>query len=330
MSEHARYLVTGASGFVGRQLCRRLLDDGHAVVGAVRSAIEFPEFLGRSFATIHLGDVEGTTNWDEALIDVDIVFHLAADSGVGGGYSDFERLERLRRINVAGTRALAHAAVAHKVGRFVYLSTIKVNGEKTSKGDCFSETSIPAPVTPYGISKWEAEQEVWKALAGSDTDGVVLRPPLVYGAGVKGNFLQLLRLVGRGLPVPFAGIKNNRSLIYIENLLDALVICADHPLAAGNTYLLSDGESVSTGDLIRLLAEELGEPARLFFCPESLMQWAARLIGKTEQVDRLLGSLLVDGNKIVRELNWVMPYTLQQGLSATTAWYKTAHLANKR
>ena len=324
MSEHARYLVTGASGFVGRQLCRRLLDDGHAVVGAVRSSIEFSEFIGRSFTSVQVGNIDGATNWDEALNGVDAVFHLAADGGVGG-YSAGEHLERLRKTNVAGTCFLARAAVSHKVKRFVYLSTIKVNGEKTPVGSCFSETSVPAPVTSYGISKWEAEQGVWKAIAGSEAEGVVLRPPLVYGPGTKGNFLQLLRLVARGMPLPFAGIKNRRSLIYIENLLDALVLSAHHPLAAGETYLLSDGESVSTGELIGMLAEELSVPARLFCCPESLMQWAARLIGKTEQVDRLLGSLLVDGNKIVRELNWILPYTLQQGISATAAWYKAAH-----
>lgn len=329
MSEHARYLVTGASGFVGRQLCRRLLDDVHAVVGAVRSAIEFPEFLGRSFATVHVGDIDGTTNWDEALNGVDAVFHLAADGGAGG-LSVSEQLERLRKTNVAGTCALARAAVLHDVKRFVYLSTIKVNGEKTPVGGCFSETSVPAPVTPYGISKWEAEQGVWDAIAGTETEGVVLRPPLVYGAGTKGNFLQLLSLVARGMSLPFAGIKNRRSLIYIENLLDALVICAEHPLAAGNTYLLSDGESVSTADLIRMLAAELGVPARLFYCPESLMLWAARLIGKTEQVDRLLGSLLVDGNKIMQELNWVLPYSMRQGIGATAVWYKTAHLCKSQ
>lgn len=325
MSERTHYLVTGASGFVGRQLCRRLLDDGHAVVGAVRSAIEFPEFMGRSFATVHVGNIDGATNWDEALIGVDAVYHLAADGG-GGGYSAVEQLEMLRKTNVAGSCALARAAVSFKIKRFIYLSTIKVNGEKTSKGDCFSEKSIPAPATPYGISKWEAEQGVWSAIAGSETESVVLRAPLVYGAGAKGNFLQLLRLVARGMPVPFAGLSNRRSLIYIENLLDALVVCAKHPLATGNTYLLSDGESVSTGDLVRMLAEELGVPARLFYCPESLMQWVARLIGRTEQVDRLLGSLLVDGNKIVRELNWVLPYSMQQGISATVAWYKTARM----
>lgn len=325
MSEPARYLVTGASGFVGRQLCRRLLDDDYAVVGAVRSAIEFPEFVGRSFATVQVGDIDGMTNWDDALKGVDAVFHLAADGGVGG-YSAGEQLEMLRKTNVAGTGALARAAVSHRVKRLVYLSTIKVNGEKSPIGGCFSDTSIPAPVTPYGISKWEAEQGVWRAIAGAETEGVVLRPPLVYGAGTKGNFLQLLRLVARGMPLPFAGIKNRRSLIYIKNLLDALVICAEHPLAAGKTYLLSDGESVSTGDLIRMLAGELGVPARLFYCPEGLMQWAAKLTGKIEQVDRLLGSLLVDGNNIVRELNWVLPYSLQQGISATAAWYKTAHL----
>lgn len=323
MSEPARYLVTGASGFVGRQLCRRLLDDGHAVVGAVRSSIEFPEFLGRSFATVYVGNIDGTTNWDEALNGVDAVFHLAADGGVGG-HSAGEQLERLRKTNVAGTCVLARAAVLHKAKRFVYLSTIKVNGEKTPVGGFFSEASIPAPVTPYGISKWEAEQGVWDAIAGAETEGVVLRPPLVYGVGTKGNFPQLLRLVAKGIPLPFAGIKNSRSLIYIENLLDALALCAEHPLAAGNTYLLSDGENISTGGLIRMLAVELGVPARLFYCPESLMQWAARLIGKTEQVDRLLGSLLVDGNRIVRELNWVLPYSMQQGITATVAWYKTA------
>lgn len=329
MSNHACYLVTGATGFVGRQLCRRLLDDGHSVVGAVRSAIEFPEFLGRSFTTVHVGDIDGSTNWDEALNGVDVVFHLAADGGAVG-CSTGEQLERLRKTNVAGTYTLARAAVSHKVKRFIYLSTIKVNGEQTPAGSCFSETSIPAPVTPYGISKWEAEQEVWRAIAGSETEGVVLRPPLVYGAGAKGNFLQLLSLAARGMPMPFAAIKNRRDLIYIDNLLEAMVLCAEHPLAAGSTYLLCDGENVSTGDLFRILAAELGVPSRLFNCPVGLMRWAAKLIGKTDRVDRVLGSLVVDGRKIIEELNLALPYSLQQGVAATAVWYKTDYLANKR
>ena len=316
------FLVTGASGFVGRQLCRRLLEDGFSVAGVVRKPTEFPEFAGRAFTQVCVGNIDGQTDWSEALVGVDTVFHLAAEGGLRHEPVD-EQLLRLRKVNTAGTTGLARAAVSHGVQRFIYLSSIKANGEQTSLSEPFSETSIPAPITPYGVSKWEAEQELWRVVNGTNTGAVVVRPPLVYGVGVKGNFLQLLNLVSKQIPLPIAGLRNGRSLIYLDNLLDALALCAKHPAATGKTYLVSDGEDVSTGDLIKKIANAMGVHHRLFYFPVLLLRMSASAFGKSEQAGRLLGSLVVETKKISQELNWIPPYSLQQGLQATVDWYKS-------
>ena len=319
---HNRYLVTGASGFVGRQLCRRLLDDGFSVVGAVRNREDFPGFAGRAFTQVSVGGLDDKTNWEEALVDVDVVFHLAADGNPRHESAD-EQLQRFRKVNVAGTDGLARAAVLRGIRRFVYLSSIKANGEQTSLTEPFSEASVPEPITPYGLSKWEAEKILWNVVKGTKTEAVVVRPPLVYGAGVKGNFLQLLNLVAKQIPLPIAGLGNRRSLIYLDNLLDILALCAKYPAAAGKTYLVSDGEDVSTSDLIKKIADAMGTHPRLFYFPVFLLRMSASAFGKSEQAGRLLGSLVVDNKKIRQELNWIPPYSLQQGLQATVDWYKS-------
>jgi nucleoside-diphosphate-sugar epimerase len=235
-------------------------------------------------------------------------------------------LAEFRRTNTAGTEHLARSAAANGVRRMVYVSSIKVNGEETSDGRIYSEKDIPAPQDPYGISKWEAEQVLQRVAQETGLEIVIVRPPLVYGAGVKGNFAQMIRVVSRGLPLPLASIRNKRDLVYVGNLVDALAVCATHPTAAGNTYLVSDGEDISTPDLLYRLGEAMGNPARVFPCPLLLLKLAGRLTGKSSQIERLLGSLQVDSGKIRRELNWIPPYSLQQGLQATAEWYRNTHL----
>jgi nucleoside-diphosphate-sugar epimerase len=195
------------------------------------------------------------------------------------------------------------------------MSSIKVNGERSTLP--FVESDEPNPQDPYGVSKCEAEQALHRVAAETGLEIVIVRSPLVYGPGVKGNFAQMLKVLRSGIPLPLASVRNLRSLIYVGNLVDALIACATHPAAAGQTYLITDGEDISTPDLLRRLGAAMGHPARLLPCSVALLRLGGRLFGKSEQVDRLLDSLRVDNGKICRELNWSPPCSLQQGLCAT-------------
>jgi nucleoside-diphosphate-sugar epimerase len=263
-----------------------------------------------------VGPIDGKTDWSEALAGVEVVIHLAARVHVMRDDAT-DPLDEFRKVNVAGTERLARSAAASGVKRLVYVSSIKVNGESTGEGEVFTEADVPSPQDPYGVSKWEAEQVLSHVSQETGLEVVIVRPPLVYGAGVKGNFVQMLGVLAKGVPLPLASVHNLRSLVYVGNLVDALIVCAKHAGAAGQTYLVSDGEDVSTTDLLRQLGTAMGCPARLFSCPHALLKLAGRLTGKAEQVERLLGSLRVDSGKIRRELNWSPPYTLGQGLRLT-------------
>lgn len=307
-----KFLVTGANGFVGQSLCIELMRRGSPVRGAIRSRCELPSGVD---ATI-VGAIDGETNWKDALHDVELVIHLAARVHVMHDNSA-DPLAEFRKVNVAGTENLARSAAASGVKRLVYVSSIKVNGEATREGNKFSECDLPAPQDPYGVSKCETEQALRLVAKETGLEVVIVRPPLVYGAGVKGNFAQMLKVLHKGIPLPLASVVNRRSLVYVGNLVDALIQCATHPAAVGQTYLVSDGEDISTPDLLRQLGEAMGHPARLFSCPPVLLKLAGRLTGRADKIERLLGSLRVDSGKIRRELGWAPPYTVQQGLQAT-------------
>ena len=307
-----KILVTGASGFIGKSLTTKLIWQGYSVCAAVRST----KSQVNNAEVVVVGEIDGKTDWTNALRSVDVVIHLAARVHVMRETSH-NPLAEFRRLNVAGTEHLARSAAAAGVKRFVYVSSIKVNGEETLNGEAYTEQSNAAPQDPYGVSKWEAEQALQRVSKETGLEVVIVRPPLVYGAGVKGNFAQMISVVARGMPLPFASVNNKRSLIYVKNLVDALMLCATHQAAPGNTYLVSDGEDVSTSDLLRKLASAMGKPSRLFPCPIVLLKVAARMFGKSDQVARLLGSLQVDSNKIRRELGWVPPFSLSDGLKAT-------------
>jgi len=319
-----RILVTGADGFIGKALCGSLKQRGYAIRQVVRAAGPVASGAGGSGDTVAVGDIDARTDWSRALSSVNVVIHLAARVHVMQEKA-VDPLSEFRRVNVGGTEHLARSAAAAGVKRLVYVSSIKVNGEATAGGQKFAESDAPAPQDPYGISKHEAEQALHRVARETGLEVVVVRPPLVYGPEVKGNFIQMLAALRRGIPLPLASVNNRRSLIYVGNLVDALIASATHPAAAGQTYLVSDGEDVSTPDLLRSLASAAGQHERLFRCPPLLLRILARFAGKEAQADRLLGSLRVESGKIRCELNWTPPYTLQQGLQATAAWYRTKH-----
>ncbi len=268
-----------------------------------------------------VGQIDGATEWTDALRGAEIVIHLAARVHMMRDEVT-DPLAEFLKVNLEGTANLAEQAARAGVKRFVYVSSIKVNGEETLGEQKFSELDEPSPQDPYGISKWEAEQALRRVAQETGLEVVIVRPPLVYGPEVKGNFIQMLKILRLGVPLPFAMVHNRRDLIYVENLADALIACATCPAAAGQTYLVCDGEAVSTPELLRQLAAGMGRSARLLPCPPGWLSGIGRLLGKTQRVARLLGSLQVDSGKIRRELHWMPPYTLGQGLRATADWYR--------
>ncbi len=307
-------LVSGATGFVGQALVDALRTQQRQVRRALRKTAP-----GNTTDDIIVGDIGPDTDWRPALQGIDCVVHLAARTHVLQE-SAADPLTAYRCINVGGTRQLAQQAAAAGVRRFVFLSSIKVTGESTGEHP-FTANDAPQPQDAYGITKREAEDVLRQIGADTGMEIVILRPPLVYGPGVKGNFLRLLRAVARGTPLPLASINNRRSLVYVGNLVDAIITCMDSPAAAGKTFLVSDSEDVSTPALIRRLAAALGMPPRLLPCPPALLHLGAALLGKHAAVMRLTGSLVVDSSALRQELGWQPRYSLDQGLNATAQWY---------
>lgn len=316
-----RVLITGATGFVGQALCAQAVQQGFAV----RVALRKPGEVSGSIEPVVVGEINGASDWVRALRDVDVVIHLAARVHVMREHAE-NPLEEFRKVNVAGTEHLARAAAACGVKRLVFVSSIGVNGKHTTLGCSFSETDMPYPHNSYSLSKWEGEQAMQRVAHETGLEVVIIRPPLVYGAGAPGNFAQMLKVLAKGIPLPLASVSNLRSLVYIGNFVDALLKCATHPVAAGQTYLVSDGDDVSTPDLLRQLGAALGHPARLLPCHPALLRLAGRLVGKSDQIEQLLGSLQVDSSKINRELDWRPPFSLQEGLKITAEWYRDCRL----
>ena len=266
-----------------------------------------------------IADLCTITDWPKLLDGVTTVIHLAARTHVLHE-TEADSLSAYRRINVTATENLAHACAKAGVKRLVFLSSIKVNGESTTSQP-FRATDTPQPQDAYGISKCEAEQALFRIASETGLEITVIRPPLVYGPGVKGNFRRLLGIAHRGWPLPLASVHNRRSFVYVENLADAIAACATHPAAAGKTFLVSDGTELSTPQLIRELASRLGARAPLWPCPAWLLQGAATAVGRGAEAARLLGSLQVDSTGIRSELGWVPPFSAAQGLDQTARWF---------
>lgn len=302
-------LVTGANGFVGTALVRRLSAAGLSVREAVRDT---PERREKEWVSV--GEINGATRWDDALEKVRTVVHLAGRVHVMRDMAA-NPWAAFRQCNVAGTRRLAEQAARLGVRRLVFVSSIKVNGEHTEPGRFFSEQDVPAPVDAYGVSKWEAEQALWEVAKNTGLEVVIVRPPLVYGPGVKGNFARLVESVRRGVPLPFATVRNRRSLVGVDNLADLLARCTEHPRAANQTFLVSDGEDLSISELIRRLARVMDRPARLIPMPPGLMLAGARLLGRVAEIERLIGCLQVDMSHACRTLDWSPPVDVEKGLA---------------
>jgi nucleoside-diphosphate-sugar epimerase len=303
--------VTGANGLVGAALCSKLNVSGFEVRGVVR----FSNFSASVPLTEHVavGNLDAASEWASALAGVSCVIHSAARAHVM--HETFgDALAAYRAVNVDGSLRLAEQAAAAGVRRLVYLSSVKVHGEQTALGAPFLLSNRPAPEDAYGISKWEAEQALWDVSARTGLEVVVVRPPLVYGPGVKGNLARLLTLVRLGLPMPFSTVQNMRSLIGLDNLVDLLIRCVDHPEAAGQTFLVSDGEDLSTPDLIRYMAAAMNRSPRLFPVPVSLLRLAGSALGKRAEIDRLVGSLQIDSSHTRQVLGWTPPVSIEEGI----------------
>ena len=318
-------LVTGAAGFVGRALCAELCRRGHAVRAACRRDEQIPS-LPPEAEPVVIGLIDARTDWAGALAGCDSVVHLAArvhlmQDDVSDPLSEF------RKVNTEGTMNLARQAAAAGARRFVFMSSIKVNGEGgyhsgQPTGKAYTEMDEPAPSDAYAVSKWEAEAGLMAIARATGMEVVVLRPPLVYGPDVGANFLRLMRLVAKGIPLPFGAIDNRRSLLYLGNLVAAINLSLTHPAAANQIYLVSDGEDVSTTDLIRRLASLMGKQLWLLPLPPRLLGLVAGMLGKSAEAERLIGSLVLDSGKIRRELGWRPPFGLDVGLAETVRRYR--------
>lgn len=313
-------LVTGANGFVGRSVCRALKEAGHDVTALVRrgGAIESVREWRHSTS-----DFDGLEQAWPAELDVDCVLHLAARVHVMNDDTP-DPLAAFRTTNLDGTLRVAHAALAHGAKRFVYVSSIKAVGE-SDHGRPLTEAVNPAPGDPYGSSKREAEIALWEFQRETGMEIVIVRPPLVYGPGVGANFLQMLRAVAKGVPLPFGAVRAKRSIVYVENLAGALVRCAQDPRAANECFHVADDRDLSIPELLQEVGRQLGRPARLVPVPPSLLRAAATLTGRREQIERLTGSLRVDASRLRQQLDWSPTYSTAEGLAATSRWFRAKY-----
>lgn len=302
-------LVTGASGFVGRRLLQRLSNrpDTHLRAAVRRADATF----GASIELARVADLGPDTEWATALAGIDVVVHSAARVHVMSETSG-DPLSEFRRVNVEGTLRLARQAVEAGVKRFVFISSIKVNGEETVPGRPFTADDRPAPLDAYGQSKHEAEQGLLDLALQSAMEVVIIRPVLIYGPGVKANFRSMMNWLNKGVPLPLGAIDNRRSLVGIDNLVDLVACCLAHPAAANQVFLVSDGHDLSTSDMLRAMGRALGRTARLLPVPAGWLRGAANVLGKGQVSQRLCGSLQVDIEKNKRLLNWTPPHSVEE------------------
>ena len=312
-------VLTGATGFVGGAILNRLQrEQKYPVTAVVRGASALQV---SAVPVIRINTFDGDTQWQNHLESADVIIHSAARVHVMNDVES-DPLAAFRKINVEGTLNLARQAAASGVRRFIFVSSIKVNGEGTQSGDAYTADDVPAPADPYGISKMEAEQGLRQLATQTGMEVVIVRPVLVYGPGVKANFQSMMRWLSKGVPLPFGAIHNRRSLVALDNLVDLLLTCITHPAAANQTFLVSDGDDLSTTALLSKMARALQKPARLIPVPSWMLKTGAALLGKKALSQRLCGSLQVDISKTRTLLGWTPPISVDQALMATALHFK--------
>lgn len=314
-------LVTGANGFIGQHLCRRLVESCQEVTACIREEADASILtaIPGPLKILRIPSLAAAADLVPVLSSVEVVVHLAGRAHVMRETA-LHPVDEFRRVNVGGTESLASLAAKQGVRRFIYMSSIGVNGDATY-GTPFCADDPPGFSGPYGQSKWEAEERVRQIAAEASMQWVIVRPPLVYGPGVPGNFLALLRSVFRGFVFPLGSLHNRRSLVSVFNLSDFVRLCLDHPAAANNRFLVSDQHDISTPDLIRGIARALHRPSRIIRCPEAALHLAATVLGQRARIKRLSSSLVVDRQKGKESLHWSAPTTLEWGLSRTAEWF---------
>ncbi|MEW6531048.1 MAG: SDR family oxidoreductase [Thermodesulfobacteriota bacterium] len=312
--------VTGADGFIGSQLCKTLVSKGLAVRALLRKT-ESSRVQGIEYFAI--GDIDADTDWSEALNGVSSVVHLAGRvHKMDDRHTDAAHV--YYTVNVEGTRRLAEFASSAGVKRIVFLSTVKIHGERT-EDRAFNEDDPPNPVGPYATSKWEAERALREIGAENRLEVVVIRPPLVYGPGVRANFLRLMSLVDRGMPLPLGAVGNKRSLVGLGNLVAMILLCLGHPKAAGEAFFVSDGHDLSTPELVRRIATALKRRCVLLPIPASFLEIVGRMLGRGETIRRLVESMQVDTGKAERLLEWTPSYSVDEELARTADWFRVVH-----
>jgi len=317
-----KVLITGVNGFVGKTLSDELVIKGFNVNGTVRSvmSVDFPGAVTKFV----IKDIDSKTDWQNALESVDVVIHLAGRVHVMKDTA-IDALSEFRRVNVEGTLNLARQAVEAGVQRFIFISSIKVNGEGSILGQPYTPEDQPAPVDPYGISKREAEDGLRQLASETGMEVVIIRPPLVYGPGVKANFQSMMHWLDKGIPLPLGAIHNRRSLVSLDNLIDLIVTCIHHPAAANQIFIAGDGEDLSTTELLQRMAAALGKKAWLIPVPSFILEWGARLVGKQAITQKLCGSLQVDISKARDLLDWKPPVSVDEALRKTAQYYIKFH-----
>jgi nucleoside-diphosphate-sugar epimerase len=309
-----KLLVTGVSGFVGGAVVSSPgLQDKYRLCSVGRS--QNPAGMP-SLEHFVVPDINAQTDWQDAVKGVDVIIHAAARTHVLQD-SSVDPLAEYRKVNVEGSLNLAQQAFEAGVKRFLFISSIKVNGESTCPGNSFSAEDVPMPLDAYGISKNEAELGLMQLAARTGLEVVIIRPALVYGPGVKANFLTMMRWLNRGIPLPFGAIQNKRSLVALDNLVDLIITCVEHPAAANQVFLVSDDEDISTTELLRGISTSMGKPSRLITIPAWMLSLVAKLSGKDDIAQRLLGSLQIDISKTRKLLGWVPPVSVDQALRDT-------------
>ena len=318
----SKILITGATGFIGASLINTLRTQGHIMSGTTRKT---GVVSGPNGIPLHkIPEISVNTDWSNIISGAEVIIHLAARVHIMRDQSQ-NPMEAFRCVNTLGTKSLALQAANAGIKRFIFLSTVKVAGETSPLGG-FKESGPISPNDPYSISKYEAEQELLKIAQRSSMEVVIIRPPLVYGPNVKGNFLSLLKLAKRNYPLPLNSINNKRSLIFVDNLTDAITKAVDHPKAANKIFFLSDEENLSTTELINKISRAFGTKARIFNIPQKYLILLGKITGNTDIIKRLTQTLTVDSTRIKSDLNWSPPFQSDVGIEKTVNWYNRSSL----